>query len=202
MRHYHSFGAIHGAGRIFMGQIIRGSQKAAAVVDDVPDKYLTFDLGKDVYALEVLRIKKIIEFGNITHVPMVPPYIRGILNLLGDVVPVVDLQICFGEKPGEISRRTCIVIVEVRRGDKIIDMGIVVDAVNNVIELLRKDIAPAPDLGDDVKTNFIHGIGKVENQFILLLDMNHVLSMEQLKVLQRIQKQAETQVLKEEAMPA
>jgi purine-binding chemotaxis protein CheW len=185
-----------------MGQIIRANQKAV-VTDDAPDKYLTFDLGADVYALEVLRIKKIIEFGNITHVPMVPPYIRGILNLLGQVVPVIDLQICFGEHAAQTSRRTCIVIVEVRRGDKVIDMGIVVDAVNNVIELLRKDISPPPDLGDEVKTNFIHGIGKLNDQFILLLDMNHVLSMEQLKVLQKLQQHAEMQALKQqEAQPS
>lgn len=173
-----------------MGQIIRSNQRAAAVVDDVPDKYLTFNLGNDIYAIEVLRIKKIIEFGDITHVPMVPPYIRGILNLLGDVVPVIDLQICFEEESSETTRRTCIVIVEVRRGDKIIDMGIVVDAVNNVIELLASQIAPPPDLGDSVKTNFIHGIGKVNDQFILLLDMDHVLSMEQLKVVQKVTRHA------------
>ncbi len=178
-----------------MGQIVRANIKnAAATVDAVPDKYLTFELGKDVYAIEVMRIKKIIEFGSITHIPMVPPYIRGILNLLGDVVPVIDLQICFGEKGSEQTRRTCIVIVEIKRGDKTIDMGVVVDAVNNVIELLPSDISPAPELGDNIKTNFILGVGKIKEQFILLLDMNNVLSMEQLQQLQKLQQHAEDMV--------
>jgi purine-binding chemotaxis protein CheW len=174
-----------------MGQIVRSGQRGVAVAeDDVADKYLTFRLGEDTYAIEVMRVKKIIEFTQPTHVPMVPKFIRGILNLLGEAVPVIDLAICFGETPSEITQRACIIIVEIRSGTKRLDMGVVVDVVNNVIELLPKNISPPPSFGSDIRTQFIHGVGKVEEQFVLLLNMDYILSMEQLSLLSRVREQS------------
>lgn len=174
-----------------MGQIIRAKMRNEQVPDDVPDKYLTFELGKEVYAIEVMRVKKIIEFSDVTHIPMMPDFIRGILNLQGEVIPVIDLQICFGKAASKVSRQTCIVIVELSgKTGHTVNMGIIVDSVNNVIELSGKEISPPPDFGDSVRTNFIRGVGKVDKHFLLLLDMNHVLSMEEMTALHKAKAQA------------
>lgn len=173
-----------------MGPILRAERQP--VMEDAPVKYLTFQLRAEIYAIEVMQIKKVIEYGEITHVPMVPDYVRGILNLLGEVVPVVDLPVCFGEAPTEATRRTCIVIVETRRPDDdvVVDVGIVVDTVNNVIELPPKDIAPPPALGNAVRTRFMKGVGKINEQFIILLEMDTILSLDELAVLEQVKQQA------------
>lgn len=175
-----------------MGQLIRTRQRAlqeAQTRQPRAQKYLTFRLAEDTYGLEVIRVKKIIEYSGLVHVPMVPPFIKGILNLLGQVVPVIDLSVCFGIEAEEVTRQTCIVIVEVQRGDACVDMGVIVDAVHNVIELKQENIAPAPDFGDHVRAHFIHGIGKLDEQFIMLLDMSYVLSAEDLGHIARLREE-------------
>ncbi len=173
-----------------IGQISRGAHSMVATEEEASAKYLTFRLGEDVYGVEVMEVKKIIEYGHLTRVPMMPTFIKGILNLLGEVVPVVDLAICFGSTPEPVTKRTCIVIVEITQGERKLDMGIIVDAVNNVIELPRKKISPAPEFGNDIRTNFIRGVGKVEEGFIMLLNMNHILSAEDLSSMHRVRNQA------------
>ncbi len=173
-----------------MGTIIRTEQLATK--EDAAIKYLTFNLAAEVYAIEVLRIKKVIEYSEVTHLPMAPAHVRGILNLLGAVIPVVDLLICFGEKSTESTRRTCIIIVEVEKDNgEMLDIGIVVDTVNNVVEFQRKDIAPAPDLGNGVRTRFMRGVAKTDQRFVVLLNPNYILSFSQLQSLERITAPAE-----------
>ncbi|MCP4697465.1 MAG: chemotaxis protein CheW [Gammaproteobacteria bacterium] len=178
-----------------MGQIIRASRQAVAT-ESVPEKFLIFESGKEMYAIEVLRIKKIIEFGDniITHVPMAPAYVRGILDLSGEAVPVIDLMLCFGEQPEAVTKRTCIVIVEVQNEEKTgknqnLDIGVVVDSVHNVVELLSKDIAPPPRLGNQIRTRFIRGVGRVDQHFVILLNMNYILSLEELSALHQVKEQ-------------
>jgi len=182
-----------------MGQIIRAERTLSH--QELPIKFLTFQLNEEIYAIEVMQIKKVIEYGAITHVPMVPNYVRGILNLLGQVVPVVDLLICFGEPSTEISRRTCIIIVEVHRSDEagLVDVGIVVDAVNNVVEFLPQEIVQPPTMGNKTRAKFIKGIGKIAEHFVILLDMRYILSLDELTVLDSIRtKQPESLLEKTE----
>jgi purine-binding chemotaxis protein CheW len=145
-------------------------------------QYLTFSLGDEVYGIGILQVKEIIEYGNLTIVPMVPNTIRGVLNLRGNVVPVVDLAIRLGgSSPALVTKHTCIVIIELGSNSKEkVSMGIVVDAVNDVVMLPPTDLEPSPAFGSHIRADFIRNIGKVENQFIILLDLERVLSVEEL----------------------
>ncbi len=146
-------------------------------------QYLTFLLGGEMYAVGILHVKEIIEFGNLTVVPMMPPFIRGVINLRGAVVPVIDLAARFGGKPGVPGRRTCIVIVEVTEGDAGHDIGIMVDAVSEVLEIPDSDIEPPPAFGAKIRADFIQGMGKVGPKFVILLAIDRVLSVEEIAAL-------------------
>lgn len=146
-------------------------------------QYLTFMLGGEAYAIGILAIKEIIEYHDLTEVPMMPPCVRGVINLRGAVVPVVDLQARFGRKSGEVTKRTCIVIVEVAAHAERQVIGVVVDAVNEVLEIEAAAIEPAPAFGARIRTDFIHGMGKVRGKFVILLDVDRVLSMDDLGAL-------------------
>ncbi len=141
-------------------------------------QYLTFILGGEVFAIGILAIKEIIEYGEVTTVPMMPRFVRGVINLRGAVVPVIDLSARFGKAETQLSKRTCIVIVEVNTEAGRQDMGVMVDAVNAVLEIADDQVEPAPVLGAKLPTEFIQGMGKVDGKFVILLDVNKVLSSE------------------------
>lgn len=143
-------------------------------------QYLTFMLGGETFALGILGIKEIIEFGQITTVPMMPEFIRGVINLRGSVVPVVDLSVRFGRKNTEVGRRTCIVILEVATEHDHQDIGIMVDAVNEVLEIPPGNIEPPPTFGAKIRTDFIQGMGKVRGKFVIVLNVDQVLSLDDL----------------------
>ncbi len=147
-----------------------------------PDKtqYLTFVLGTEVFAIGILAIKEIIEYSGLTEVPMMPAAIRGVINLRGAVVPVMDLQARFGRPPSQAGKRTCIVIVELHADGERQDIGVIVDAVNAVLEIGADDIAPAPAFGARINAEFIAGIGKVNGKFVILLNAETVLSTAEL----------------------
>lgn len=148
------------------------------------EQYLTFMLGGDLYAIGILGIKEIIEYGNLTSVPRMPGFIRGVINLRGAVVPVIDLGARFDKPSTEVTRRTCIVIVEVSLGeDEKQDIGVMVDAVNEVLEISSSEIEPAPSFGADIRVDFISGMGKIEDRFVIILDMDRVLSMDEIVAL-------------------
>ncbi|WP_236674979.1 chemotaxis protein CheW [Piscinibacter sp. HJYY11] len=151
-----------------------------------PGQYLTFVLGGEAYAIGILAIKEIIEYHDLTEVPMMPPCVRGVINLRGAVVPVVDLQARFGRRASEVTKRTCIVIVEVATQDERQVIGVVVDAVSEVLEIEASAIEPAPSFGAGIRTDFIQGMGKVRGKFVILLDVDRVLSMHDLAVLERV----------------
>ncbi|MEI6413442.1 MAG: chemotaxis protein CheW [Pseudomonadota bacterium] len=156
------------------------SAKDTPVVDDNQQQFLTFSVGGELFAVGILNVKEIIEYGNLTQIPMMPPFIRGVINLRGSVVPVVDLAARFGGTPAVISRRTCIVIIEIRGEDDDHDIGVVVDGVNEVLEILAKDIEPPPAFGAKIRTDFIRGMGKVGSRFVIILNIDKVLSMNEL----------------------
>jgi len=152
-------------------------------------QYLTFVLTGEVYALGILNIKEIIDYGHLTEVPMMPSFVRGVINLRGSVVPVVDLAARFGKGSTQIAKRTSIVIVETD-GDCDAggrqDIGIIVDAVNEVVNISRQDIEPPPTFGTGIRLDFISGMAKRNGHFIILLNVNRVLSVDEMASLSKL----------------
>ncbi|KQV78592.1 chemotaxis protein CheW [Massilia sp. Root351] len=150
-----------------------------------PAQYLTFTLGGETYAVGILAVKEIIEYAGLTPVPMMPEAIRGVINLRGAVVPVMDLAARFGRQASEITKRTCIVIVEVVQGHtgEHQVLGVMVDAVSAVLEIAAADIEPAPAFGARIRSDFIAGMGKVNGKFVILLDASQVLSVDEISAL-------------------
>lgn len=149
-------------------------------------QYLTFSLGGEMFAIGILNIKEIIEYGGLTTVPMMPDFIRGVINLRGAVVPVVDLSARFGRASSAITRRSCNVIIEVEAEGERQDIGIVVDSVSEVLEIPASEIEPAPAFGAKVRADFISGMGKVNGKFVIILDLNKVLSVNELAMLSQV----------------
>jgi purine-binding chemotaxis protein CheW len=139
-------------------------------------QYLTYYLAGEEYAVGILRVKEIIEYDTLTKVPGTPPFIRGVINLRGSVVPVVDLAVKFGLPETPVTKRTCIVIVEVDVEDERTVMGVVADAVSQVVDLSSREIEAPPSFGTRVRMDYLQGMGKVDKKFILILDIDRVLS--------------------------
>lgn len=158
----------------------------AASAEEQAQQYLTFVLSGEMFAIGILNIKEIIEYGSLTEVPMMPEFIRGVINLRGSVVPVVDLSARFARKRTEIGRRTCIVIIEVGNREERQDVGVVVDAVSEVLEIPAGEIEPAPSFGARIRADFISGMGKVNGKFVIILNAHNVLSLDDLARLEKI----------------
>lgn len=143
-------------------------------------KYLTIGIGRDAYGIPVLRVREIIRMQRITSVPQVPDYVKGVINLRGRVVPVVDLRVKFGAPP-EIAERTCIVVVYVRLpSSPNVQMGLIVDGVEEVVNVSAAEIEPAPDFGASVDTSYVLGMAKTKGQVKVLLDIDRVVASEAL----------------------
>lgn len=147
-------------------------------------QYLTFTVTSEVFAIGILVIKEIIEYSSLTSVPMMPAYVRGVINLRGAVVPVLDLSVRFRKPASPVTKRTCIVIVEVMTAGERQDVGVVVDAVDSVLDIPSAQIEPPPAFGARISTDFIQGMGKVNGRFVILLDVNSVLAPEEAEMLQ------------------
>jgi purine-binding chemotaxis protein CheW len=144
-----------------------------------PTQYLTFLLGGEMFALGILAIKEIIEYRDVTAVPMMPAAVRGVINLRGAVVPVVDLLARLGKGTGAVGKRTCIVIVEVAAAQQTLVVGVMVDAVSEVIDIAPDAIEPAPAFGSHIRSDFIAGIGKVRGKFVILVATHHLFTFDQ-----------------------
>lgn len=168
-----------------MSALVSAEKKLPAAEAGVAEgqQFLTFTLGGEMFAIEILNIKEIIEYGSLTTVPMMPEFVRGVINLRGRVVPVIDLSVRFGRKATEITKRTCNVIIEVQAEGETIDIGIVVDAVSEVLEIPAAEIEPAPSFGAKIRADFISGMGKVNGEFVIILGLNKVLSVEEMALL-------------------
>ncbi|MCZ8155482.1 MAG: chemotaxis protein CheW [Leptospira sp.] len=147
-------------------------------------QYLTFLISDEAFGLGILHIKEIIEFESVTHVPMMPEYIPGVINLRGNVVPVIDLNHRFYKRKTEFGRKTCIIITEVKMEKESIDVGLLVDAVNEVVDIQPNMIENAPSFGAKIRLDFIYGLGKVDEKFVILLNIEQILNLEELAVLQ------------------
>jgi purine-binding chemotaxis protein CheW len=162
-----------------MGQLIK-NQPAEIIADDEQQQYLTFLLGGETFAIGILHIKEIIEYGNVTTVPMMPDFVKGVINLRGSVVPVIDLAMRFSRPPSPVSRRTCIVLIEVEAEGERYNIGITVDAVNEVLEIPGSEIEPPPAFGAKIRSDFIGGMGKINDKFVIILDAEKVLSVDEM----------------------
>jgi len=143
-----------------------------------PLQYLTFMLGGEAFAIGILAIKEIIEYGHLTEVPMMPASVRGVINLRGAVVPVMDLQARFGRPASDVTKRSCIVIVQLGDAAESQVIGVVVDAVNEVLDLPASDIEPPPSFGSAIRSDFVCGMAKVRGKFVIVLDVRTVLSVD------------------------
>lgn len=143
-------------------------------------QYLSFFLAGEEFGIGILKVKEILEYGAVTRVPTTPPWIRGVINLRGSVVPVVDLAVKFGLAESAVTRWTCIVIVETELEGERAVMGVVADAVSQVIDLTQADIEPPPAFGSRVRVEFLLGMGKLDQKFVLLLDIDKLLSTSEL----------------------
>ncbi len=139
-------------------------------------QYLSFNLAGSDYAVGILQVKEILQYETVTRVPSVPPSIRGVINLRGGVVPVVDLAVKFGLPETAVTKRTCILIVEAALGGERAVMGVMADAVREVLELAPEDVEPPPSFGAQVRVDFLVGMGKAGKGFVLLLDLDRVIS--------------------------
>jgi purine-binding chemotaxis protein CheW len=169
-----------------MGAIIRSGSRQLAVEQEAVAQgrqYLTVTVTGESFGIAIASIKEIIEYRAPTEVPMLPGYMRGIINVRGRVVPVIDLAVRFGRSRVEATRRTCIVILEVDEQDEQHDIGVVVDAVSAVVEIADADVEPSPSFGAKVRSEFITGMGKLGEKFVIILDIGKVLSVEELAML-------------------
>jgi purine-binding chemotaxis protein CheW len=145
-------------------------------VQDREGKYLTFALGPEEYGLEILKVREIMGIMEITAVPQTPEYVRGVINLRGKVIPVIDLRARFGMETVETTDQTCIIVVEITQKGQGFDTGIVVDRVQEVLDIAGSDIEDTPQFGSNVATDFILGMGKIGDSVKILLDINKVLA--------------------------
>lgn len=154
-------------------------------------QYLTFQLNGEMYAFAILHVKEILEYGKVTQVPMMPDYIQGIINLRGEVVPVVNLARRFYLNPQEVNKKTCVVIIEVTNEEQRQDLGVMVDSVSEVIEISSKFMRPAPNFGTKIRTEFICGMAQFDEEFVIILAEDKVLSVEELAMMEQVKEQNE-----------
>ncbi|SCK29376.1 chemotaxis protein CheW [Vogesella sp. LIG4] len=152
-----------------------------------PEQYLTFTLGQSLYAVQIAPIREIIEYPGLTEIPMTPAFLRGVINLRGAVVPVIDLAVRFGRGQTGVGRRTCIVITEIGGDKGPLPLGILVDGVNEVLEVSAEQVEDKPDFGLGLRPEFVRGMIRQQNRFIVMLDIGHVLSVAELEQLVEVE---------------
>src|SRR5438445_2697876 len=159
---------------------------APAQADSHAGKYLTFQLANEEFGIRVLKVREIMGIQDITAVPQTPAYVKGVINLRGKVIPVVDLRLKFGLPEIEYTQRTCIIVVQVEADAHAILMGIVVDGVAEVLNLVAADIEDTPDFGQGLETTYLLGMAKVKGKVKILLDIDQVLTSQELQGLQSV----------------
>ena len=159
-----------------MSQTVTQLERVNTALTNKEGKYLTFALGAEEYGLEILKVREIIGYMEITAVPQTPHHVKGVINLRGQVIPVIDLRAKFGMETADITEETCIIVVEITQGKRNFSTGIVVDHVQEVLDIAGHDIEESPQFGSNVDTDFILGMGKIGDSVKILLDIDKVLS--------------------------
>jgi len=160
-------------------ELSTNEHNTSAVVAPQAGKYLTFALATEEYGLPVLKVREIIKVMPITAVPQVPSHVRGVINLRGKVIPVIDLRLKFGLPSQDDTDQTCIVVVQVEMPNERIMMGLLVDAVSEVLNIAPQEIEPTPAFGERISTDYMRGVAKVKNTVKILLDIDRVLTVDQ-----------------------
>jgi len=163
---------------------------SVAVIKEMT-QYLTFTLGEDVFAIDVTMAREVLDVCDVTRVPQVPEYMLGVINLRGSVVPVIDMRRKFGMPAAEKTRDSCIVVVEVDVDGESVVVGALADSVREVLDLTPDQIEPPPRIGTRLKTEFIHGMGNLDDRFVIILDINRVFSAEELALVQGLAEEVE-----------
>jgi purine-binding chemotaxis protein CheW len=153
-------------------------------------QYLTFLLGDEVFAMDIRTVREIIQVGPMTAVPLMPDFVRGVINLRGAVVPVIDLHVRFGRGRAALGKKSCIVIFDAVRDGERVELGVLVDAVSEVIEIADEQIEPPPQFGSGVRRDFIQGIGKVASRFVILIEPGKAFDIEEMAALCERQQEA------------
>ena len=159
------------------------AKNAKEAVSDREGKYLTFALADEEYGLEILKVREIIGYIDVTAVPQTPHHVKGVINLRGQVIPVVDLRAKFQMETSEVTEQTCIIVVEIGQSGRTFNTGIVVDRVQEVLDIAAANIEDAPQFGATVDTDFILGMGKIGDSVKILLDIDRVLAGDDLQSL-------------------
>lgn len=155
-------------------------------------QYLTFNLEDELFSLEIARVREVLDYTIITRVPRTPDYMQGVINLRGGVVPVVDLRLKFGMPAGDVMVNTCIIIVEAMVDGDMLILGLLADSVQEVLDLDRESIKPAPRIGTKLDTGFIKGMGRQNDRFIIILDIDRVFSSDELGMVQGVRDTTES----------
>ncbi|MBP7460995.1 MAG: purine-binding chemotaxis protein CheW [Candidatus Delongbacteria bacterium] len=151
-------------------------------------QYLTFKLSNEIYALEIAKVREVLDMTTITKVPQTPEFMLGVINLRGGVVPVIDMRLKFGLDKGEKTVNTCIIIVEITIDQETTILGALVDSVQEVLDLEPSQLEPPPRIGTRLKIEFIKAMGKWKKQFIIILDIDRIFSIEELSIFQEMEK--------------
>ncbi|MBU8891911.1 MAG: chemotaxis protein CheW [Bacteroidales bacterium] len=162
------------------------------------NSYLSFNLGEEEFAVNVSKVLNILEMLKITEVPKAPEYMKGVINLRGTVLPVVDTRVKFGMTPTEYTSNTCIVVMEIEMDNDTVQVGTLVDSVQAVLELEDSQILPPPNIGTNFKSEFIYGMVKVDEKFIMLLDMEKVFSVDEISSVKEKIKKGEVKIEEKE----
>ncbi|MBD3393987.1 MAG: chemotaxis protein CheW [Chitinivibrionales bacterium] len=165
--------------------VATATETASKIGEKLAGKYLTFKLANEEYGLEILKVQTIIQMQDVTKVPRTPEWVRGVINLRGKVIPVVDLRVKFGLEASEDTEKTCIVVVQIStNGNDSVVMGIIIDEVNEVPQISASDIQETPSFGASVNTDFILGMAKLNDTVKILLDIDKVLSSSDIAAIQ------------------
>ena len=159
---------------------VRSHDAGAPSTDTHAAQYLTFALGEEVFAMDIRTVREIIQHRPMTAVPLMPDFVRGVINLRGAVVPVIDLRARFGRGQASVGKKTCIVIFDSMRAGERVELGLMVDAVSEVIEIAADRIEPPPDFGASVRRDFIQGMGKVGDRFVILLEPDRAIDIDEM----------------------
>jgi purine-binding chemotaxis protein CheW len=168
-----------------MAELTETMDQAVKVMADREGKYLTFTLASEEYGIGILKIREIIGMMPITSVPQTPDFVKGVINLRGKVIPVMDLRLRFGMEAIDYSDRTCIIVVEIEGGGGTVQIGIVVDSVSEVLNIKGEEIEDTPTFGTKLNTDYILGMSKMEGGVKILLDIDKVLSAEEIAALDK-----------------
>lgn len=163
--------------------MVPGSLPVPGGVQGSVQKVLSFSAAGETYAVPIDVVKEILEFGSVTRIPMTPPHVRGVLNLRGSVVPVIDLAVRLGRRRSAVGKRSCIVVLSVQSEDESMNVGVVVDAVNEVLDVAADDLEPAPGFGLSVRPDFIAAMAKVRGRFVTILAPANTFSIAELSEL-------------------